>query len=223
MMSNLERIVLPEGDINTLGEEIISLMLVDDFVGLGKQIESLYKMPQSLCKMQGKCCKFTNAAGGLNYDELVKLTKQTDDPKKAQNAKDFLDIFIPHSDQEAARNEVPQFMQQVKQFHPDETKVMLFHCKYLAKDNTCSIHEDRPSGCRTYPFPHEKTLFHEGCGYETEGKKRHVKIEAIQKFLTRRQDELAKESAAFWENFNPNEIEKLISLDFTQTEPESSK
>jgi Fe-S-cluster containining protein len=40
-------------------------------------------------------------------------------------------------------------------------------CRYLGKDNRCSIYESRPLGCRIYPFDP---------GFKKDGKLKHLKI-----------------------------------------------
>lgn len=141
-------------------------------LGLAQEVERLLKMPQSLCKQRGMCCKVATFKGSLSYDDIKALAAQGDAPEN-EMAKDFASLFIPYPSQEAVREIAPVFVDRVRQKaaekNQDPDQISFFHCRYVLEDGRCGVHEDRPVGCRTYPFPHENTIYHPGCGFEKQG------------------------------------------------------
>lgn len=158
----------------------------DDFAGLGRKIQELFKLPQSLCKTRGNCCKIATFKGTLSYPDLVALAG-SDEPDSA-NAREFLTCFVPYETQEEVRAMAPVFVERVLEQSGEDAA--FFRCRFLADDGRCQIHEDRPTGCRAYPFPHEKTIYHPGCGFEQKGLENWRKIEDIQQFFENRLREL---------------------------------
>jgi Fe-S-cluster containining protein/DNA-binding CsgD family transcriptional regulator len=51
---------------------------------------------------------------------------------------------------------------------PSDRKAHYYACKHLTADNLCSIYEDRPAMCRTFPEVHAPCEF-PGCGQEVVG------------------------------------------------------
>ena len=172
-------------------QEIEALKARDDFKALGEKIQSLMKLPQSLCKVRGNCCRIATFKGSLSYDELMAMA-QSDDPD-AQNAKDFATLFIPYSSQDEVRAIANEFVDRVRATadHGDPDKITFYHCRFLADDGRCQVHEDRPTGCRAYPFPHAKTVYHPGCGFEERGTAQWQKVDNITQYFERRLKELS--------------------------------
>lgn len=147
-----------------------------------EQIQSLLKMPQHLCKQRGICCKVATFKGSLSFEAICALAA---DPTAEghEQARDFASIFLPFESQAAVREIASEFVDRVRDFaackgqNPDE--VSFFHCKYVLEDGRCGVHEDRPVGCRMYPFPHKNTIYHPGCGFEQQGRENWQQIETI--------------------------------------------
>lgn len=171
-------------------QEIEALKAADDFAGLGKKVQELMRLPQSLCKTRGNCCRIATFKGTLSYEDIVKLGQSDDED--AANAREFLTLFVPYETQEEVRELAPVFVERVRAGAPkgEEDKVGFFHCRFVAEDGRCMIHEDRPTGCRVYPFPHEKTIYHPGCGFEQKGLENWQKIQDISRFFETRLAEL---------------------------------
>lgn len=151
-------------------------------LGLAKEVESLISMPQSLCKQRGMCCKVATFKGSLSYEELQEAASNPEHPDH-EMAQDFISVFMPYPSQEAVREVADEFVDRVrtavsaKGQNPDN--ITFFECKYLLSNGRCGVHEDRPTGCRTYPFPHKNTIYHPGCGFEQQGAKNWNRIEEI--------------------------------------------
>ncbi len=175
----------PIQDKDTL--EIEALKAADDFTALGKKIQELFRMPQSLCKQRGDCCRIATFKGTLSHDEIIRLANS--DEEDAPNAKDFLSLFYPYECQEDVQTIAPVFYQKVREAEPGAT---FFKCRYLSDDGRCQVHEDRPTGCRVYPFPHKNTIYHPGCGFEKRGQENWKKIQDISQFFEQRLDELTR-------------------------------
>ena len=150
-------------------------------LGLASEVERLLKMPQHLCKQRGICCKVTTFKGLLGASAIQELAQ--DETPEAEMARDFLTLFIPYDTQGEAHQLAPEFVERVKARAQDKAldpeQVGFFHCRYLLEDGRCGVHEDRPVGCRTYPFPHENTMYHPGCGFEKQGLENWAKIKSI--------------------------------------------
>lgn len=135
-----------------------------------EKVKELLKLPQDLCHMCGKCCLVATFKGGLSYEEILNLINDSSaDPDQVQGAKDFLTIFVPYYDLEKVKEISPSFVDRVIEKLNGNDKVSFFYCKFVGSSGKCLIHEDRPHLCRMYPIPHEKTIYHEGCGFEKEG------------------------------------------------------
>jgi Fe-S-cluster containining protein len=155
---------------------------IDSPLGLAQEVEKLLKLPQSLCKQRGMCCKVATFKGSLNYEEIKVMAQGEDLP--AEMARDFVSLFEPYPSQAAVREIAPIFVDRVRekaaQKGEDPDQVSFFKCRYVLADGRCGVHEDRPVGCRTYPFPHENTIYHPGCGFEKQG---HTNWEQIKRIL----------------------------------------
>lgn len=174
-------------------QEIEALMAADDFRALGQKIQKLMRMPQSMCKVRGNCCRIATFTGSLSYKDLQALLESPVE-KDAERAKDFLTLFIPYETQDEVRAMAPEFVDRIRdnaETNPDE--IAFFKCRFLGERGECLIHEDRPTGCRVYPFPHEKTIYHPGCGFETLGKANLKKVNIIREFFDRRLAEIKAE------------------------------
>ncbi|MBY0450417.1 MAG: YkgJ family cysteine cluster protein [Cyanobacteria bacterium] len=151
-------------------------------LGFAQEVEKLMKLPQHLCKQRGICCRIATFKGSLNVDDIRKLSLMGDEPG-AEMARDFLSVFEPYATTEEVVEMAPEFVDRVKQTtqlgggNPDN--VSFFKCRFVLADGRCGVHEDRPVGCRTYPFPHKDTIYHPGCGFEQQGKANWQRIEEI--------------------------------------------
>jgi Fe-S-cluster containining protein len=174
--------------------EIEVLKAQNDFKGLGQKLNSLFKLPQSLCKTRGNCCRVATFKGGLSYEELVLLAKSNEEG--ASNAREFLTLFIPYETIDDVRKVTSVFVDRVleKSDKAEPESTGFFHCRFLGEQGRCLIHEDRPTGCRVYPFPHENTIFHPGCGFEQKAVDSWRKIQDIQDFFEQRLRELDEEA-----------------------------
>ncbi len=154
----------------------------DNPMGLAQQVEQLLKLPQHLCKQRGICCKVATFKGSLSFEEIQALAA---DPNAEghESARDFASIFEPYENQAVVREIASEFVDRVRDFaaakgqNPDN--ISFFKCKYVLEDGRCGVHEDRPVGCRVYPFPHKNTIYHPGCGFEKQGLENWQKIEEI--------------------------------------------
>lgn len=175
---------------------IEALKATDDFESLGKAVESLMHLPQSLCKMRGHCCKVATFKGSMSVEQLKETA--AGDSADAGNAQDFLTLFIPYATQEEVRHIAPEFVERVRAEAETSEKdnIAFFHCRFLAPTGGCMVHEDRPTGCRMYPFPHSKTVYHPGCGFEEQGKANWQKVETIMTFFDTRLKALQSEAQA---------------------------
>ncbi len=155
---------------------------IESPLGLAKEVESLLKMPQHLCKQRGICCKVATFKGSLSYEDILAMAA---DPnvEGSEQARDFASIFEPYDSQAQVREIASEFVDRVREValkkgqEPDS--VSFFKCKYVLEDGRCGVHEDRPVGCRVYPFPHKNTIYHPGCGFEQQGKQNWARIENI--------------------------------------------
>lgn len=151
-------------------------------LGLASQVEQLLKMPQHLCKQRGICCKVATFKGSLSWEEIQTLAQQPE-AEGHEAARDFASVFLPYPSQEAVREIASEFVDRVRHMAgrkgQDPDQISFFHCKYVLKDGRCGVHEDRPVGCRVYPFPHKNTIYHPGCGFEQTGQQSWAQIETI--------------------------------------------
>jgi Fe-S-cluster containining protein len=151
-------------------------------LGLAAEVERLLKMPQHLCKQRGICCQVATFKGSLSYDEILALAA---DPtaEEHEQARDFASVFLPYPSQAEVRKIADEFVDRVRHFAEskgqDPDQISFFKCKYVLEDGRCGVHEDRPVGCRMYPFPHKNTIYHPGCGFEQQGKANWGRIEQI--------------------------------------------
>jgi len=154
-------------------------------LGLAAEVEQLMALPQSLCKQRGICCEVAVFKGLRAHPELLALRSQDD--MDGEMARDFASIFIPYATQAEAAKLAPHFVETIRQVATKQGQqaddVGFYHCTYVQPDGRCGVHEDRPIGCRKYPIPHHKTLYHPGCGYEATGKRNWARIEEILKML----------------------------------------
>jgi len=174
--------------------ELEKLMAEDNFAELGQRVQSLMRLPQGLCKTRGNCCRVVTYKGSLGVEEISELA--CSDSPQSENAQDFLTLFEPYASQDDAREIAPMFVEQVRQTASEEAQddISFFRCRFLGDTGQCRIWEDRPTGCRMYPFPHEKTIYHPGCGFAKAGHENVQKIQTIIQFFERREGELKEQS-----------------------------
>jgi Fe-S-cluster containining protein len=125
--------------------------------------------PQYLCKCCGKCCKVVTT--GYSYEELKDLADKGDEESIA-----FLGIFRPYPSIEAAREVLPDNVDQILNTlsetgdastdpNFDSDKITFYYCVNLQDDNRCGIYESRPNCCKRGPA-HGWSVFPPGCGFE---------------------------------------------------------
>ena len=176
-------------------QEIDILKANKNYAGLGQKLQQLMKLPQSLCKTRGDCCRIATFKGSLSYEDLKNLAESADE-ENAANAREFLTLFEPYASQDEVRAIAPVFVERVLAGTSDEAekqRTAFFRCRFVGQDGRCQIHEDRPTGCRVYPFPHEKTIYHPGCGFEQRGMENWRKVQDIIKFFDEQLNQLNTE------------------------------
>jgi Fe-S-cluster containining protein len=155
-------------------------------LGLAREVERLMKLPQHLCKQRGICCKIATFKGSLNFEDIKALAADPTAPGH-ESARDFASIFLPYESQAEVRAMADEFVERVRAMAErkgqDPDQVSFFKCKYVLEDGRCGVHEDRPLGCRVYPFPHKSTIYHPGCGFEQQGMQNWSRIETIMRSL----------------------------------------
>ena len=66
-----------------------------------ERVKNLFKMPQSLCRQCGQCCRVVCFKGGLSYEELIEALKKENtsdaDNVLIEGIKDFLTLFRPYN------------------------------------------------------------------------------------------------------------------------------
>jgi Fe-S-cluster containining protein len=176
---------------------IETMKATDDFAGLGEVVQGLFKLPQQLCKVRGNCCRVATFKGLLSYDSLMTLATSTE--ADAINARDFLTLFVPYQTLDDVKAIAPQFVDDVLTAADLKDNpvndVGFFHCRFLGEKGECRIHEDRPTGCRYYPFPHENTIFHVGCGFKDTAIYNWQKIKEITRFFEQRMAQMNAEAS----------------------------
>ena len=155
---------------------------IESPLGLANEVSRLMKLPQHLCKQRGMCCKVATFKGSLNYEDIQALAADPEAPGH-KSAKDFASIFLPYESQDAVREIADGFVDRIRDFASqkgqDPDQITFFYCKYVLEDGRCGVHEDRPVGCRVYPFPHRNTIYHPGCGFEQQGTENWTRIAGI--------------------------------------------
>ena len=145
-----------------------------------KQVEELLKLPQSLCKQCGQCCNAVIFKYGLTYDEIIEMIKDPKTPEsQVKGAKDFLSVFEPISFEKAQELNYKFTVDILKKLNKTKENVTFFHCKYLAENKSCSIHNNRPDFCRHYPVVYKDMFYFDGCGYAETAHKNWAEIEKI--------------------------------------------
>ncbi len=151
-------------------------------LGLARQVEQLMKLPQHLCKQRGQCCRVATFKGSLSYEDILALAANPE-AEGHESARDFASVFLPYESQAQVSEIAGEFVDKVRTIAQskgqDPDQITFFKCKYVLADGRCGVHEDRPVGCRMYPFPHKNTIYHPGCGFEQQGQENWAKIDAI--------------------------------------------
>ena len=155
---------------------------LDSPLGLAREVSELMKLPQHLCKQRGICCKVATFKGSLSYADIQALAADPTAPGH-ESARDFASVFVPYENQAVVRELASEFVDRVRAAAASKgqnpEKVSFFKCKYVLDDGRCGVHDDRPVGCRVYPFPHKNTIYHPGCGFEAQGTENWRRIESI--------------------------------------------
>jgi Fe-S-cluster containining protein len=152
-------------------------------MGLAQEVEGLLKMPQSLCKQRGICCRVATFKELMDEANIRRVAETDHETMLGEMARDFISIFEAFPSEAAVRELADGFVDRVREraveIGKDPDTVGFFACRFVLEDGRCGVHEDRPTGCRTYPFPHERTLYHPGCGFEAQGQKNWARIKEI--------------------------------------------
>src|SRR5262249_49687807 len=133
-------------------------------------------------KQRGICCRIVTFRGSLSHEQIGAIAADPSHPLH-EHARDFHSIFIPYASEAEVRALADEFVNRVRkqttESGGDEKNISYSHCKYVQADGRCGVHEDRPTGCRAYPFPHEKTVYHPGCGFEQQGTENWNRVKQI--------------------------------------------
>lgn len=151
------------------------------------------------CCSQGDCCKGASPSAPVKH--LWAKAAAGD-----EFARGFLSIFKPYESHEAARAVVPGLVERTlkaaqnamsRPDSPFETlqDVVFYHCRYLGEDNRCTVYEDRPDFCRTYPDT-PFVVMAPGCAYEGWGQACRSKYQALQENLAHLKHQLKQTQAA---------------------------
>lgn len=116
-----------------------------------------------LCHKCGRCCR--SATTYNSHEKLLKMAENGD-----KEAQDFLSIFEPYESVEAAREVVPEQVEQVMRIAEarddmNAEEVTFYHCRYVTPEGLCGIYERRPRCCREAPA-HGWSAMPPGCGFE---------------------------------------------------------
>lgn len=123
----------------------------------------LNQRPDNLCRMCGKCCRVVTTS--VSYSELKQKAQEGD-----EGAVDFLDIFVPFSSVEEAREKAPDIVDNIVKGLKDdgmypELELTFYGCKYLKENNMCGQYENRKTLCKHFPST-PWAIVPPGCGYE---------------------------------------------------------
>lgn len=135
-----------------------------DSMAYGAALPDVAREPlPDLCHKCGRCCK-----SATTYAPHEELLKRADNGEK--EAIDFLTIFQPFESQEAARNTVPEQVEQVLkeaalQDNLTPEAMTFYHCRYVTPEGICGIYDQRPRCCREAPA-HGWSMMPPGCGFE---------------------------------------------------------
>lgn len=116
-----------------------------------------------LCHKCGRCCR--SATTFSTYAQLQQMAQEGE-----KEALDFLEIFEPFPSVEAARQVVPEQVEQVLKVVADREdmnveEVTFYHCRYVTEEGLCGIYERRPRCCKQAPF-HGWAVMPPDCGFE---------------------------------------------------------
>ena len=151
---------------------MMTLELPEEGFTLAQTVDGLMKLPQHLCKQRGLCCQVAVFKGLSSHQEL--LEQANVEGEAGEMARDFASIFVPYEALDTVKQLAPDFVETVQTIAEkrgdDPENVTFYACKNLLASGRCGVHEDRPTGCRSYPIPHSRSVFHKGCGYEAQAK-----------------------------------------------------
>ena len=100
------------------------------------------------CNRCGDCCRL--AVSEYSYEQLKQRAFRGD-----KYSKDFISVFVPYENEEAARKVNPEYFQMLSELVEDKT--YYYYCPKL-KDNLCSDYENRPDICKDFPHNPLKLL-----------------------------------------------------------------
>ena len=147
------------------------------------------------CKMTGQCCRVASPSTPAH-----KLLQKA--AEGSMYAREFFNIFVPYPSHEAARLVSPGTVERslacasTQEDFEDSSQVHFYKCLYLADDNKCKIHEDRPQICRNFPDS-PFTVMPPGCafeGWKKSCKDEYSKAKENLKFLKELQETLTDSS-----------------------------
>ena len=128
----------------------------------GNNVEKPDSLPD-LCHKCGRCCR-----SATTYHSHEKLKKLVEEGQK--EAIEFLEIFEPYESVEAAREVVPDQVDQVLKIAEargdmNVDEMTFYHCRYVTDEGLCGIYHRRPRCCREAPA-HGWSVMPPGCGFE---------------------------------------------------------
>ena len=109
--------------------------------------------PNELCSKCGECCRCIISA----YSE--KELEELDD----EEAKLFLSFFKKYNSISELDDKKKKYIEAVSSFMKKEVEI--WYCPHIDEQNRCTIYEDRPSFCRSYP-KNGWIVTPPGCGYK---------------------------------------------------------
>ena len=108
------------------------------------------------CSQCGVCCRL--ASSEFSYEQLLEKARNGDN-----FARHFTSVFLPYASTEAARQKMPDLVNEIMAQFPDsedgkaaeeeKEKIHFYHCPYVGEDNRCTIYGSakRPGICESYP------------------------------------------------------------------------
>ena len=99
-----------------------------------------YIPPYELCDKCGECCRCIISA--YSEKELAQIDNE--------EAKLFLTLFKKYDSVSILDKKKKKYIEAISSFMNKEIKE-IWYCPHIDQQNKCTIYEDRPSFCRTYP------------------------------------------------------------------------
>ncbi len=157
--------------------ELRWFLSIGGIVRMGNLFAEALEVALPQCCSTAGCC--TGASPSVPYHQLFKKAASGE-----AFARNFLSIFLPHSDHETVKKLMPGLVERTlaaaeKQsaFNGPED-VVFYQCRYLTPAKKCGIWEDRPQLCRDYPDT-PFVVMTPGCAFEDWGKECRTKFSAM--------------------------------------------